>query len=271
MRIAVSVDDHLDVNKLDWQALVPRQAAYLRAHEAAAYLNAGDTFNDFNKSVTYFHALQNAVGSELPVRFLAGNHDLVKGITYAQAQSAADPLYLHERTLCLPGSDTVIIGNNGWYDYSLAPTDLAKTPAEFAQWKRAYWLDGAIDQPVSDAKRMARVLKTTEAALQQAGSQKVIYITHFVPRQDFMVYAPNRHYWQMATALMGSSALGKLLEQYRVADVVFGHLHIRQPDQTFGHTTYHHQPVGYGLRRLHEWVGNDFFTEWVQTLVWLEV
>ncbi|MCI1985261.1 MAG: metallophosphoesterase [Lactobacillus sp.] len=271
MKIAVSVDDHLDVNKLDWQALVPQQAAYLQAQGAAAYLNAGDTFNDFKKSVTYFHALQQAVGPQMPVRFLAGNHDLVNGITYAQAQGAADPLYLHERTLTLPGSDTVIIGNNGWYDYSLAPRELGKTPADFAQWKRAYWLDSAIDQPVSDAVRMARVLTTTEAALRQAAGRRVIYLTHFVPRRDFMVYNPKRTYWQMATALMGSQALGVLLERYAVAEVVFGHLHIRQPAQTFGRTTYHHQPVGYGLRRLNEWVGHDFLTEWQQTLVWLDV
>ncbi len=269
MQIAISVDDHLDVNKIEPVAAAKRMADYLTQQGAAAYLNAGDTFNDFTKTRAFYHDLQAQV--RMPVRFLAGNHDLVNHITYAQAQSPLDVLYLHEQTLTLPGSDTVIIGNNGWYDYSLAPSDLHKTPQEFTQWKNGHWLDGAIDQPVSDLERMQRVLETTHQALQQAQGRRVIYVTHFVPRRDFMVYAPNHSRWQMATAMMGSQHLGALLEAYQVADVVFGHLHKRRAAKTFGRTTYHQQPMGYGLHRLNEWDGTDWFAEWVKTLVWLKV
>ncbi|WP_461216025.1 metallophosphoesterase [Lacticaseibacillus sp. GG6-2] len=269
-KIAVSVDDHFDVNKIAPDEAIQRIGAYLTAQHAAAYVNAGDSFNDFAKTQAFYAQLQQVVG-DMPVRFLAGNHDLIKHISYAQAQGAADLRYLHERTLQLPGSDTVIIGNNGWYDYSLAPAALRQSGADFAQWKRAYWLDSAIDQPVSDEARMARVLQTTEAALEQAGSRRVIYVTHFVPRADFMLYLPDRPRWQMATAMMGSSRLGALLERYNVAAVVFGHLHTRHAPRTFNHTTYYHQPMGYGLRRLNEWTGDDWFSEWVNTLVWLDV
>jgi putative phosphoesterase len=165
-----------------------------------------------------------------------------------QAQSHTDPLYFHEQSLKLGNS--VIIGNNGWYDYSLAPEDLHKTDAEFAQWKRAFWIDGAIDQPVSDKQRMQRVLETTAQALDEAKGQHVIYLTHFVPQKAFMIYAPNHSHWQMATAVMGSQHLGDLLVAHNVADVVFGHLHKRHAAQTIGQTTFHHQPMGYGLRSL---------------------
>lgn len=267
MKIAVSVDNHLDVNKIPVSEAVARQAAYLTAQHAAGYFNAGDTFNDFTKSVAFFRDLQAHV--PFPVRWLAGNHDLVNGVTYQEAQSHADPLYFHEQSLKLGNS--VVIGNNGWYDYSLAPEDLDKTDAEFAQWKRAFWIDGAIDQPVSDKQRMQRVLETTAQALDEAKEQHVIYLTHFVPEKTFMIYAPNHSHWQMATAVMGSQHLGDLLVAHNVADVVFGHLHKRHAAQTIGQTTFHHQPMGYGLRRLNEWDGDDWFEEWRKTLVWLEV
>ena len=44
---------------------------------------------------------------------------MVNGATYDEIQSAVDPLYLHEKILPVPGTNAVIIGNNGWYDYSL--------------------------------------------------------------------------------------------------------------------------------------------------------
>lgn len=271
VKIGISVDDHFDVNKVDGLAMIPRQAAYLQEHGYQAYFNAGDTYNDFGKTLTYFEQLQQALGPAVLVRFLAGNHDLVNGISYQEAQSDLSPLYFHEKRLMLPGSETVIIGNNGWYDYSLAPADLHKTPAEFAQWKRAYWIDRAIDQPVSDAVRMRRVLETTQAAIAQAAGHRVVYLTHFVPTREAMVYSPSHQHWQMATALMGSQHLGDLLLGAGVNAVVFGHLHRRDQPLKRGQTTFYHQPVGYGLKRLFEWQSHDGFTEWVNTLVTLEV
>ncbi|WP_225047722.1 metallophosphoesterase [Lacticaseibacillus kribbianus] len=269
MRLAFSVDNHVDVNRLDAAAVAAQQAAYLTEQGIDYYINAGDTFNDFGKTRDFFHHLA-ALAPHTVVRFLAGNHDLVQGIDYATAQGPADPLYLHERTLAVPGTDTVIIGNNGWYDYTLAPVDLGKTPAEFAQWKRAYWIDGAIPQPVSDQARMNRVLATTEAALDASAGKRVIYVTHFVPTPLLMVYAPDHPRWQMATAVMGSARLGQLLESRRVADVVFGHLHRRDAPLTVGQTTYWHRPMGYGIARLNEWATPDWFTEWRRTLVVLQ-
>ncbi|MCX2456220.1 metallophosphoesterase [Lacticaseibacillus nasuensis] len=271
MKIAVSTDNHFDVSHIDPQEAVSRQAAYLRAQHVAVYVNGGDTFNDFTQTLRYFQELQRLVGPQTQVRFIAGNHDLVKGISYAEAQSALSPLYLHEQTLTLPGTDTVIIGNNGWYDYTLAPAALRahKTPADFEQWKQAYWIDRNIDSPVGDQAREARVLATTEHALQGAAGKRVIYVTHFVPTQQLMGAIPDKARWQMVTALMGSARLGELLERYQVADVVFGHLHRRDLPLTLDHTTYHHQPMGYGLDRLMEWDSPDWFEQWTKTLVWL--
>lgn len=269
VKLAFSVDNHFDVNRIDALLAVRQIARYLVANHYQVYVNAGDTFNDFAQTQQFYHALQQAVGGQVVIRYLAGNHDLVKNVSYQTAQSVVSPLYLHEKTYAVPGTNTVIIGNNGWYDYSLAPADLQASGADFAQWKRAYWIDAAIDQPVSDQARMARVLVTTKRALLAAKGRRVIYATHFVPTPLLMVYAPAHPRWQMATALMGSRHLGALLEQFEVADVVFGHLHRRDQPVVANHTTYHHQPMGYGVRRLNEWQTPDWFAEWQHTLVTL--
>ncbi len=82
MRIAISVDDHLDINKVDESELIPRQVELLVKQGVDLYLNAGDTYNDFGKTLAYFRRLQEALGTAAQVRFIAGNHDLVNGISY---------------------------------------------------------------------------------------------------------------------------------------------------------------------------------------------
>ena len=145
VKVAISVDNHFDVNHVDGFEMLKHQAAYLVEHGYQVYVNAGDTYNDFTKTLAYYQALQREVGDQVIVRFLAGNHDMVKGATYAEIQSDVDPLYLHEKVLPVPGTNAVIVGNNGWYDYSLAQLGKSKTSAEYAQWKRAFWIDSAID------------------------------------------------------------------------------------------------------------------------------
>nr|WP_225350738.1 phosphohydrolase [Lacticaseibacillus camelliae] len=189
VKLAFSVDNHFDVNHIDAQVAVAKIAGYLLANHYQVYVNAGDSFNDFTMTLWFYQQLQAAVGNAVTIRYLAGNHDLVKNVSYQTAQSAVSPLYLHEKALAVPGTDTVIIGNNGWYDYSLAPAALQASGADFAQWKRAYWIDSAIDQPVSDQERMARVLATTQQALGAAAGRRVIYVTHFVPTPLLMAYS----------------------------------------------------------------------------------
>ncbi|KRM71153.1 phosphohydrolase [Lacticaseibacillus brantae DSM 23927] len=271
MKIGISVDNHFDVNHEDGQERLKQQAAYLVAHDYQYYLNAGDTYNDFGKTLAYFQSLQRELGSAVTVRFLAGNHDLVNGISYAEAQSDLDLLYFHEKSLAIPGTNAVLVGNNGWYDYSLSELGTSKTDAEYAQWKRAFWIDRGIDQPVSDRERMQRVLTTTEAALNANAGRQVVYITHFVPDRSFLVYGIDRPYWQMATALMGSQALGDLLGRHAVSQVAFGHLHFRDRPRLLNGGVYYHQPLGYGNKRLFEWKSHDWLTEWQNTLVTVNI
>ena len=113
MKIAVSSDLHLDLNHADVSEIITQQAHYLTRQEIDHYFSVGDSFNDFAQTSVYFAELQ----SQLPitkVHYLAGNHDMLKGVT---------------------------------------------------KWKRAYWVNRPIMQPMNDPERMAIILHQVEENL----------------------------------------------------------------------------------------------------------
>lgn len=270
MRIAFSSDNHLDINKAAAATIIPQQAALLRSMHVDYYVSAGDTYNDFGKSRAYFHQLQAAVGPGVHVRFLAGNHDMLSGVDYLTLENLTDPLYLHRRVEPLPGTNAVLVGNNGWYDYSFGP--LTVSDAEFTHWKRAYWVDGEISQAVTDPQRMQRTLAWTQRVLRGLAGKQVIYVTHFVPERSFIDGRMlNDRIGGKVAAMLGSQHLGDLLAQYHVDYVDFGHLHRRDAPRTIRGVQYLHVPLGYGTRRRHEWVTTDFMTEWRATISILDL
>lgn len=272
MRIAISSDNHLDINRVDVEAAAVAQAAYLREQNVDYYINTGDTFNDFRKTRAYFARLQELVGVQTQVRYLAGNHDMVRGTDYDELEHLVNPLYLHNRLELLPGTNIALIGNNGWYDYSFVPEALGVDTDELIRWKKAFWIDGVIEQPVSDRARMNTVLEQIEAQLRQARGQRVLLATHFVPRVEFlnpaMLQSP---VGGKVAAYLGSERLGQLLQRYHVEFTAFGHLHRRDEPRMLDGTEFIHRPVGYGTKRRHEWVSADFMTEWRRTLQVIEL
>lgn len=264
MKVALISDLHLDINQQDPLVTAQQQAAFLRQHNVGIYLIAGDISNDFAKSLAFVTTLQKLL-APAKVRFIAGNHDMLHHITYAGLESSQTPVYLHRGTLDVPETNWRIIGNNGWYDYQFADN---LTNRSFPTWKRAYWIDASLEQPQSDPERMDRVLTQVRQQLirAQEADKRVLLLTHFVPRRDYIRYTDDDRFWNMANAMMGSPRLGKLVEEYSVSDVLFGHSHHRFSPETFGPTTYFNQAVGYHNRRLDEWSQPDFFTEWQRQL-----
>lgn len=264
-KIGMTSDNHFDINRVDVPAVIKRQVDYLSQHHYTDYLIAGDLFNDFTRSVAYVDQLAQRLQGQCRVFFIAGNHDMIRGADFTTLQSSVNAHYVHQKMIAFPGTNYVLIGNNGWYDYQFAQL-AGKGPADFARWKRAFWVDGAIKQPISDIERMALVLTTTEKLLQQAAKQgkQVIYMTHFVPQAAYISHTSRRPKWaEMANALMGSPRLGQLLARYRVQAVLFGHTHLKYPPKQIAGSTYFCAPVGYGTKRHLEWRwGTDFFSEW---------
>lgn len=259
-RVALISDLHFDVNHVDLNQVLPQQASYLQEQGVDAYLMAGDLTNHFDQSLAIAENLQRRLGT-IPVRFVAGNHDMLHNVSYATLETSIAPVYLHNQFLDLPGTDWRIIGNNGWYDYGFADN---LTGRNFRAWKRAFWVDGTIAQPMSDGERMDRVLIQLQQRFTEArvAHKRILLVTHFVPRREYILYTADNRFWNMANALMGSPRLGRLLTDYGVEIVQFGHLHRRYWPQRLGATTYYNQAVGYQNNRINEWYQHDFMSEW---------
>ncbi|WP_461244752.1 metallophosphoesterase [Secundilactobacillus muriivasis] len=266
VKVALSSDQHLDINQVPVETMISQQAAWLLQQQVGIYLVAGDLFNHFDRSLAFMQQLQAAVPT-IQVRFIAGNHDMVNGVTFDELEQPLDPTYLHNQFFDVPGTDWRIIGNNGWYDYTFAD-GLDKDVAAFEQWKRAYWLDSAIQQPMTDPERTDLVLEQVTAQLKRAqvDQKRVFFMTHFVPQSTYLRITDDNRFWNMANAMMGSQRLGNLLTQFKVDRVLFGHMHLRTQPRLIDGTTYYNQAVGYGTKRRHEWQSDSFLTEWQRQL-----
>lgn len=53
-KIAFASDIHFDVNQLDYKKYLQDQIDFLNKQEVDFYFVAGDSFNDFQKSLQYF-------------------------------------------------------------------------------------------------------------------------------------------------------------------------------------------------------------------------
>jgi putative phosphoesterase len=260
-KIAVSSDNHFDVNKQDPETVLQQQVTFLTAAKIDMYLIAGDLFNDFQKTTAFVGALQVAMPNVV-VRFIAGNHDMGRGISFAELENNDNPLYLHNQYVDISGTDWRVIGNNGWYDYEFARH---VSPEEVATFKRGLYYDRVIEQPMSDPARMDLVLVQTQAQLEaaKAAGKQVVFMTHFAPIADELVYPPADARWNVVNGVLGSPRLGTLLESYpNVEYVYYGHIHVTVPPREKNGVIYENPSVGYNRRRLMEWTADTFIEAW---------
>lgn len=273
IKIAVSSDNHLDVNRQDVDQVLDEQSKWLNDHQVDYYLFAGDLFNNFAKTATFMDRLQARL-KETKALYIAGNHDMLGAKSADQIEDFADNQYLHNRYLDLPGTPWRVIGNNGWYDYSFSTYH--NDPVAVQRWKKIFWLDSSIPQQESDQDKMSRVLKQVDHQLYfaQRQNKQVLFLTHFAPDHRLLapkpagVSTPRRErVYQMVNAMMGSDQLGHLLESYQnVKAVFYGHLHQVHHSLYRQQLVYLHQAVGVRNKRHNEWQADNFFDQWRQTL-----
>ncbi len=272
--IAISSDNHLDVNRVNIATTMTAQSQWLLNHRIDYYFHGGDLFNNFARTRRYFADLQSRLGDACQVFYIAGNHDMVANAPFNIVEHLDDPRYLHNRFIDLGDSGYRMVGNNGWYDYSFS--QFRNDPQAVATWKRVYWIDSLIKQPMTDQERMHLVLQQVQEQLRTARQdhKKVFVLTHFAPRHQLLAAKPahvrtkrQNRFYQMINAMMGSDALGQLLESDPdVAGAFYGHLHGIHPTQTINHVSYYHQAVGVKNKRHNEWQASTFIDQWKTTL-----
>lgn len=274
MRIAISSDNHLDVNQINSRWALQQQADWLVSHRIDQYYHLGDLFNNFQRTQAYMHELQQRVGDFVQIRYLAGNHDLISGIDEETIEKLADPLYFHNCYFDVPQTNWRLIGLNGWYDYSFSPYR-AET-SRIAHWKKVYWIDGGLPQRETDQVRLNRQLNDLTFQLQLAhqANKQVIFLTHFVPTVELVPSIPIRfnrsrqiEFWYMLWAMLGSQQIGeRLVTSSVVKRVVFGLLHGQPPVLKIGGADYYNVAVGV-KRRYREWQAATFMAQWEKRLI----
>ena len=273
IKIAISSDNHLDVNQVNSDQALTFQSSWLKENKVDYYLFGGDLFNDFAKTERYFNELQELT-PETKIFYILGNHDMLNNISFDEIEHLRSPLYIHNCSIDIPNTNWRIIGNNGWYDYSFSK--YADQTEKVQTQKKVYWLDSSIDQPIDDQERMKNVLDQVKVqlSLAKAAGKKVIFLTHFAPRHELLAPKPaavntprKERFYQMINAMMGSDQLSNLLEDSGIVKYAFyGHLHGIHPPLKRNNTIYYNQAVGVNNKRINEWQRDNFFDQWVATI-----
>lgn len=231
-----------------------------RAREQAAdvLVVAGDLSHDLG---TLEGSLRRLRAGAPDVAFLAGNHDLWCGSREARASAdhghgpdsrqryleaipelcaAAGVHHLHGGPVVLGG--VTLVGQTGWYDYSLRdpahagtiPVDayrrgrfgkLAWSDKHFIHWPGFHDDDGALDD-VGLARWMAARLET---ALDEAPrDQPIVVVTHMLAFDELAPRKPLP--WGFVRGFLGSSALGEAIlaaaaRGAPVVQAIAGHTH----------------------------------------------
>ncbi|MGM9903549.1 calcineurin-like phosphoesterase [Enterococcus sp. 10A9_DIV0425] len=252
--LAIISDLHVDINQFDETELLILWDVLQQKNITRLHL-AGDLANKVDRCV----AVAEFFAKRLPTTFHFGNHELADVMGEKMMSHFPDAHFLNERYIAL-NEETVLLGINGWYDYQFSETkDLEK----IVRMKRLYWYDRLIKREGSDLEVNERVLAVTKSILETLREKKlkVILSTHFVPKQEFIIYqkAPYER-WNQLNAFLGSASFGQLLDQYpNIQQVVFGHTHRRFADKVLNETIYSCRPFGY----YYEWqLTRDFVREY---------
>jgi len=250
-KLAVITDLHADINHFG-EAELSKLFGLLQEYEVTRLHFAGDTANKMDQALAVNHFFRSR---GLPTTFNLGNHEMgnIKG--EQMIEHYPDSHFLNLRYVPL-NQQTVLLGFNGWYDYGFSElTD----PQQIRSIKNIYWFDRIIERFSDDQTVDQVLLEELRTVLDDLAKKEyqVILVTHFVPKEEFIVRLNGKYQiWNKLNAFLGSQGLGKLLDHYsNVQQVVFGHTHRRFEDQTIQGTVYSCRPLGY----YYEWgITRDF-------------
>lgn len=270
MKIAVINDAHLDINStLLKQDLTQIFIENVKKKKPDLVIIPGDLSNSAKESIRIIELLEEQLG--VPVLFVPGNHDVFvdKG---EESWNSYRLLSNHHSTLIDKpyhiNDDYVIIGDIGWYDYSFGPDTIPYY--QYKSRKKSLWIDAKYALwGMDDIDFMRKIIEKFQYYLEKNIHKKVIFVNHFVPYRDFIPYRKDIKNWNLCNAYMGSSHLGKLLDEYtNIKYVLFGHIHKRYGIiEDYKGKTIVCNPLGY----MDEWETDDISLELEKTITMFEI
>ncbi|MGB8454095.1 MAG: metallophosphoesterase [Anaerocolumna sp.] len=229
MKIGFISDIHIDINQAYpiMEVLVQKS----REKKLDCLVIAGDISNHITTTLEFFERLLPLAG--IPVYFVPGNHDMwdQEGMicdsheTYRRYQ--AHPSCLVNRSIDL-GDDWVLLGDIGWYDYTLGHPGFSHE--EFARRKlgERTWMDSIhVRWNQTDEQVHAEMLARMEAQLFKCRGKKCIIVTHMVTNPAFIVSEDQKD-WNYFNAFLGSGDYSALFVREHVKLNVMGHVHYRK-------------------------------------------
>ncbi|MFP4484516.1 MAG: metallophosphoesterase [Spirochaetaceae bacterium] len=263
LRIGILSDLHVDRNRGRTNEVVDALTNTLRHNRPDAFICAGDISNDYTESLSVLEELRGATG--VPTFFVPGNHDV-----WNKRHEHLDAWQIHNELRRFTGTlsgrvveldgEWVLVGETGWYDFSLGSGAYAEEEFERMEIEGRVWQDRLFAQwgmPTREVHRLflERLRARLERARKRAGrtrhGSKIIMVTHAVPVTDFAVpFRPEL--WSYLNAFLGSREYGDLAMEFGVSVSICGHVHFRREAR--------HRPTRFICNCLgyrHEWRGND--------------
>lgn len=246
MKLAVLSDIHLDMNSnFVGKDLLSVLIDSLRKQEVDLLLIAGDLSDNAGSTIRMLDEIEERL--KVKVLFIPGNHDIwVKsgGSSWDSYRQFADhPSTFINKPYAI-NEEYVIIGDMGWFDYSLAVDGI---PERTILAEREDWGDYKYTNWEMEDSEINRImLKRLEKQLKEHKDKQIIFVTHFVPYKEYVI--PSNEYmdWDIYNAFMGSASIGNLIEQYEnIKYVIFGHTHERYPHTKKAQKTIICNPLGY--------------------------
>lgn len=240
-KLAIISDLHVDINQFSEQELL-LLIEVLQEKQITHLHLAGDIANHVSRVLEVLAFIRS---NHLTVTYNFGNHEMPSLSDPEEIEHYPDRSFLNQQTIKL-NEKLVLLAFNGWYDYSFSDE---RDDKKILAAKNLYWYDRFIHRGASDPIINQEILEKLRAVLDQLAMEEkqVVIATHFVPKQEFIVYQKGKYKrWNELNAFLGSEKTGELLDQYaNIQQVVFGHTHRRFDEQTINGTIYSCRPLGY--------------------------
>lgn len=249
IKIGSLSDIHYDINRVDKEVIKELLVDVCEANKLDYLLIAGDLSQSIYTTDDILEDVQDVVKTE--VYFVAGNHERYQGcLSFEEIEGFKSDRYINNKVVEIEDSNYVILGYNGWYDYSFKE-DESVSDEYIYENKSSIWND-PLDFDYNDVEANDIVIKNLENTLGSIKGKKVIVLTHFIPKKEFVMTKPGNLRWNQGNAFMGSEKFGEMFERFnemkksRITDVIFGHSHKDfGADNKINNIYYHCRPIGY--------------------------
>ncbi|WP_042352416.1 metallophosphoesterase [Bacillus massiliigorillae] len=246
MNIAVLSDLHLDMNSnFVGEDLLPILIETFVEKQPDLIVIAGDLSDHVTSTITMLDEIEKHV--KVKILFIPGNHD----IWVRNNESSWDSYKMFEKHPSsiinkpfVVNNEYVIIGDMGWFDYSLAAesSSMYEILSEKEDWGDHKYTNWNMD----DGELNQVMLNQLEEQLRLNKDKEVIFVTHFVPYKEYVIRSNEYMNWDVYNAFMGSVRMGELINRYaNIKYAIFGHTHERYPLYKDEQKTIICNPLGY--------------------------